>query len=167
MRPGMLPFQDIGCPARTDECEDVHVAAFHERRGNLGTTAVNEIDHAGREACRKGSQQGLMQQHAEFRRLHYRRIAHDERRDQRGVHFVQGVVERPHRKADPKRRVPDLCDHPAIQAEAGVRTIDFFQRHNPELGILPLGTHSIFVQLLSQSLYGKTTERSIPMAAGQ
>ena len=38
---------------------------------------------------------------------------------------------------------------------------------SPELGIVPLGTHSIFVQLLSQSLYGKTTERPIPMAAGQ
>ena len=41
---------------------------------------------------------------------------------------ILSLVERPHRKADPKRRTPDLRNHPAIQAEAGVRTIDFFQR---------------------------------------
>ena len=44
MRPGMLPFQDIHRPARTDEREDVHVAAFHKRGGNLGAAAINEID---------------------------------------------------------------------------------------------------------------------------
>jgi len=69
-----------------------------------------------------------MQQYAEFRRLHDRRVAHDKRWDQRSVHFVQRVVKRPHRKADPERRAPNLRDHPAIQAEAGVRTIHFFER---------------------------------------
>src|SRR6476659_2587245 len=137
MRPGMLSFQDVGRPARTDEREYVHVAAFHERGGNLSTAAVNEIYHAGWEACRKGPQQGLMQQHAEFRRLYHRRVAHDERRDQRGVHFVQRVVEGPHRKADPKRRASDLRDHPTIQAEAGVRTIDFFERLDGLVYVLP------------------------------
>src|SRR5580704_1438171 len=101
MRPGMLSFQDVGRPTRTDEREDVHVAAFHKRGGNLSTAAVNEIYHAGREACRKGPQQGLMQQHAEFRRLYHRGVAHDERRDQRGVHFVQRVVERPIERQTP------------------------------------------------------------------
>ena len=60
MRPGMFLFQSIGCPARTDERKNVHVRAFHEGRDNLGAAAVNEIDHAGRKACRKGTQQGLM-----------------------------------------------------------------------------------------------------------
>jgi hypothetical protein len=43
MRPGTLSFQDVSRTARTDEREDVHVAAFHEPGGNLSATAVNEV----------------------------------------------------------------------------------------------------------------------------
>src|SRR6516165_497963 len=67
-----------------------------------------------------------MQEHAEFWRLHYGRVAHDERWNKCGVHLVQRVVEWAHRKAYPERRATDLGNHSTIQAEARVRTVEFF-----------------------------------------
>lgn len=58
MQPGMLPFQDISRPAGTDERKDIHFAAFHQCRRNLGAASVHEIDHPGGKLAAKARNKG-------------------------------------------------------------------------------------------------------------
>ena len=127
VRLGMLFFQDIRHPAGADKGQDVNLARGHDGAHHLGAPAVHRVDHPGRQGLLKGRQKRVMEQHPQLRGFEDDGVAHDQGGNDRGVGFVEGVVEGPHAQDHSQGRPPDLAEDALFHDKAGRGAVQVLQ----------------------------------------
>mmetsp|Transcript_3427 Transcript_3427/g.7129 ORF Transcript_3427/g.7129 Transcript_3427/m.7129 type:complete len:555 (+) Transcript_3427:304-1968(+) len=109
------------CRLRTaDEREDVDLARLHDRRHCRAAGARDEVDHTGGEHPGVHLHRADVREAADVGQLHHHRVAHQQRRNQRAIGLVEGVVERAHVEHHADWPALDLSEHAADLLEGVV-----------------------------------------------
>ncbi len=132
----MLLLQIVRHSARTDERKHVDLARRQHARHHHLARGLDRIDHALWKCTAERFEQWREQQRAVLGRFEHDRVAHQQRRNQRGEGFVQRIVVRPHAQHDPERGTADLTDRAFDDDEPGVVVVEVLQRGDRLLDVV-------------------------------